>query len=340
MDDDAPYIYQRDGKAAGMIVSVLDHFAENFDGTVHYTFCSNAKDAEQKLKEGNFDIVIGMSFTSKYCAKNGLIRSDLLMEAELASFYRRGDGNKDVLAVVEGLENAIDTSEWRTVIIFSNTEKCVKAVAEGVADAGVGDHNSVEYYTYDTSNNLIISTISGHTSSICLAVNKKRDMEFLGILNAYLYSLSDTEKTAYLSDGNIHLRKISLKYFASQYPGKLQRQISAQVTEQDADHVSCRFKVADTGIGMSEEFQKHMFEQFTQEHEDDRTEYKGTGLGLAIVKRIVEKMGGEIRVNSKKDVGTEFIWTLTFATDKDFVEKVYVQEEGTDSHSDCMERKF
>ena len=72
---------------------------------------------------------------------------------------------------------------------------------------------------------------------------------------------------------------------------------------------------------MSEEFQKHMFEQFTQEHEDDRTEYKGTGLGLAIVKRIVEKMGGEIRVNSKKDVGTEFIWTLTFATDKDFVEK-------------------
>ena len=90
---------------------------------------------------------------------------------------------------------------------------------------------------------------------------------------------------------------------------------------------------------MSEEFQKHMFEQFTQEHEDGRTEYKGTGLGLAIVKRIVEKMGGEIRVNSKKDVGMEFIWTLTFATDKDFVEKVYVQEEGTDSHSDCMKRK-
>lgn len=89
VDDDAPYIYQRAGKAAGMIVSVLDHFAENFDGTVHYTFCSNAKDAEQKLKEGNFDIVIGMSFTSKYCAKNGLIRSDLLMEAGLASFYRR-----------------------------------------------------------------------------------------------------------------------------------------------------------------------------------------------------------------------------------------------------------
>ena len=115
--------------------------------------------------------------------------------------------------------------------------------------------------------------------------------------------------------------------------------ISAQVTEQDADYVSCRFKVADTGIGMSEEFQKHMFEQFTQEHEDGRTEYKGTGLGLAIVKRIVEKMGGEIRVNSKKDVGTEFIWTLTFATDKNFVEKVYVQEEGPDSHSDCMKRK-
>ena len=106
----------------------------------------------------------------------------IIMELE----NRRGNGNKDVLAVVEGLENAIDTSEWRTVIIFSNTEKCVKAVAEGVADAGVGDHNSVEYYTYDTSNNLIVSTISGHTSSICLAVNKKRDKEFLVKLNANL----------------------------------------------------------------------------------------------------------------------------------------------------------
>ena len=42
VDDDAPYIYQRAGKAAGMIVSVPDHFAENFDGTVHCTFCSNA----------------------------------------------------------------------------------------------------------------------------------------------------------------------------------------------------------------------------------------------------------------------------------------------------------
>ena len=72
----------------------------------------------------------------------------------------------------------------------------------------------------------------------------------------------------------------------------------------------------DTGIGMSKEFQKHMFEPFTQENSDVRTSYKGTGLGLAITKSLVEKMGGSISVSSEKGRGTTFSVKMPFEINK------------------------
>lgn len=62
---------------------------------------------------------------------------------------------------------------------------------------------------------------------------------------------------------------------------------------KDADTVAWRFSVTDTGIGMNGDFQQQMFDPFTQEHGENRSEFKGTGLGLSIVKRIVEQMGGK-----------------------------------------------
>ena len=66
------------------------------------------------------------------------------------------------------------------------------------------------------------------------------------------------------------------------------------------------FTVADTGIGMSKDFQAHMFDNFTQENTDARTQYNGTGLGLAISKKYVDLLGGTITVDSKKNIGTTF----------------------------------
>ena len=66
------------------------------------------------------------------------------------------------------------------------------------------------------------------------------------------------------------------------------------------------FTVADTGIGMSKDFQAHMFDNFTQENTDARTQYNGTGLGLAISKKYVDLLGGTIAVDSKKNIGTTF----------------------------------
>lgn len=76
--------------------------------------------------------------------------------------------------------------------------------------------------------------------------------------------------------------------------------------------VTYRCIIADTGIGMSEEFQKHIFEPFVQEKTDARSAYQGTGLGMAIVKAMVDKMGGTITVKSEQNVGTEFTVSLPF----------------------------
>ena len=75
----------------------------------------------------------------------------------------------------------------------------------------------------------------------------------------------------------------------------------------DEKHIIARYVVQDNGIGMSEEFQKELFNPFSQEDDANaRTQYKGTGLGMAITKKYVDMMGGSIAVESKKGVGTTF----------------------------------
>ena len=68
--------------------------------------------------------------------------------------------------------------------------------------------------------------------------------------------------------------------------------------------------ITDTGIGMSEEFLPHIFEEFSREHNTTDNKIEGTGLGMPIVKRLVDFMDGTIEVRSKKGIGTTVIVTL------------------------------
>lgn len=74
----------------------------------------------------------------------------------------------------------------------------------------------------------------------------------------------------------------------------------------DPNHIVACYRISDTGVGMSEEYVKHIFDEFSQEENGARTQYKGTGLGMAISKRYVDLMGGSITVDSKKGVGSVF----------------------------------
>lgn len=78
------------------------------------------------------------------------------------------------------------------------------------------------------------------------------------------------------------------------------------------NRLSMHIEVIDNGIGMSTEFQKKLFEPFTQENRDDSSEMRGTGLGLAIAKKMVDLMGGSISVTSQLGRGTDFALDFSF----------------------------
>lgn len=88
-----------------------------------------------------------------------------------------------------------------------------------------------------------------------------------------------------------------------------------QEVQEDQDTVRIQFKCKDTGIGMSESFQKKIYEPFAQEKAWARTVYSGTGLGMPITKSLVEKMGGTISFESEQDVGTTFDIEIPFQID-------------------------
>ena len=85
--------------------------------------------------------------------------------------------------------------------------------------------------------------------------------------------------------------------------------------------------ITDTGIGMSREYQEHIFEPFSQEREDARSTQQGIGLGMAIVKGLIEKMGGTIKVKSEEGIGSTFILRIPFklAPAPDIVKKTAAQ---------------
>ena len=442
VERDAPYVYQKEGKPAGMMVEILNSFAEETGVSINYT-CSHK-----------------------------------------------------TVAIEKGMESLVDTTEFQEVIKCDNIVQCMEAVTNGRADYAVGDRSALEYYMYDTYSTLVTGLISGSAQNICIAIARESNPQFIRLVNDYIYSLSDLQKTTFLEEGNMHLYKTSLRGYVRMHPiqtmllfsgltafivvacsmmfhakrmhkknmelemanqaksefltrmshdirtpmngiigmldisdkcldnpeavrkyhkkirvaseyllslindvldmSKLDsgemyfaeesvylremlencrdimetraaehgieletpglenfnpprvltselhiRQIAmniisnaikynkpngkiiatAEVVNQTEDYVTCRFMVKDTGIGMSDDFQKNMFDPFSQEYGKDRSEFRGTELELSIVKRIVDQMGGEIRVESKKGVGTTFTWTLTFKTDKEYREE-------------------
>ena len=128
----------------------------------------------------------------------------------------------------------------------------------------------------------------------------------------------------------LHLRQIFLNIYGNcikynRIGGKI-RTVS-DYTEAVDGITTYEWTITDTGIGMSREYQEHIFEPFSQEREDARSTQQGIGLGMAIVKGLIEKMGGTIEVKSEEGIGSTFILRIPFklAPAPDTVKKTAAQ---------------
>ena len=90
-----------------------------------------------------------------------------------------------------------------------------------------------------------------------------------------------------------------------------------EIPSEQPGMTTMEFICRDTGIGMTEEFQKYIFEPFAQEHAGSRTRFSGTGLGMPISKKLIEKMGGTITFESAEGIGTTFVIRVPFKIDPD-----------------------
>lgn len=128
-------------------------------------------------------------------------------------------------------------------------------------------------------------------------------------------SCADSIKVPYIYGSPLHVRQVLLNIFSNciKY-NKPNGSVKCWVDTVSADdkQVVYRCTIEDTGIGMSSEFIKHIYEPFSQERQDARSVYRGTGLGMSIVNALLDKMGGTLDIESTEGVGSKFVITIPF----------------------------
>ena len=220
VDNDAPYVYQKDGEPSGMIVSILNDFAGTAGVQIEYTFCADRSEARTMLSQADYDMLIGMPMTSGICAELGFINSAPIIESVLC-YVQNPTGTKNdggTIAIVRGLDDLINTSAYENTLLFDSASECIKAVESKKADLAAGNRSVMEYYIYDTGSTLVTSLIPGQTQNVSIAVSRACDETLLSVLNSYIYSLIQPTLAAYLSSGNLHSDEFSPVLFMRRHP--------------------------------------------------------------------------------------------------------------------------
>ena len=187
-------------------------------------------------------------------------------------------------------------------------ENCLKKIRQSseylmtlindVLDISRIESGKLEYKPVPADLRDIINTVS----SIARGYMENRDLNFC---------VSREElKTPYVMADELRIREVLLNIISNAVKftkdGGTISFVAENCPGNDEHHVIVRYRISDTGIGMSEAFQSRIFDEFTQENDGARTSYKGTGLGMAIAKKYVDLMGGKIEVSSRQGVGSTF----------------------------------
>lgn len=187
-------------------------------------------------------------------------------------------------------------------------ENCLKKIRQSseylmtlindVLDISRIESGKLEYKPVPVDLRDIINTVL----SIARGYMEKRDLNF---------SVSREElKNPYVMADELRIREVLLNIISNAVKftkdGGTISFAAENAPGNDEHHIIIRYRISDTGIGMSEEFQTRVFDEFSQENGGARTSYKGTGLGMAVAKQYVDLMGGKIEVSSRQGVGSTF----------------------------------
>ena len=218
----APYAYCKENQPSGMLVSILNHFAERVGLKIAYTLCDNQEDAKQKLSQQHYDAIIGIPMTSGRCAEMGFINSSPVITSLLAYAQNPTKSNADTstqaIAMVSGMQEQIMTDGYKDVILCDDSKSCLEAVERGKADLAAGTRSALEYYIYENNSNLVTSLIPGQNFGVSVSVSRDCSPVLLAALNNYIYSISEDDLATYLSEGNLHSGSFAFSKYIRHHP--------------------------------------------------------------------------------------------------------------------------
>lgn len=157
-----------------------------------------------------------------------------------------------------------------------------------------------------------LQTLVDACRSIILGQLESRDIRF-EVSTEHL-------KHSHVLGDPLHLRQVFINILSNAVkftPDGGEILFEASELKSTDDKAVVSFIIKDTGVGMKPDFVPHVFEAFTQENANSRSNYQGTGLGMAITKQLTDLMGGTISVESTYGVGSTFTVVFTFAIDRE-----------------------
>ena len=136
---------------------------------------------------------------------------------------------------------------------------------------------------------------------------RKKNLQYHSVLDVrHHYAVCDQTK---LQEIMLNIISNAIKYTPEGH--SIHVEVHEAVSENPSK-IRCIFSCEDTGIGISEEYLPHIYEEFSREHTSTENKVPGTGLGLSIIKSMIELMGGSIQVESRQGIGTKFTVDLSF----------------------------
>ncbi len=268
---------------------------------------------------------------------DSLIKKERMQEEKLKKAYAVAENaNKAKTEFLNNMSHDIRTP-MNAIVGFTDiamkrkpdkeVENCLKKIRQSseylmtlindVLDISRIESGKLEYKPVPVDLRDMINTVL----SIARGYTENRDLNF--------YVSREELKNPYVMADELRIREVLLNIISNAVKFTKDGGTISFAAENgpgnDEHHMIVRYRISDTGIGMSEEFQTRIFDEFSQENGGARTSYKGTGLGMAIAKQYVDLMGGKIEVSSKKGIGSTFTVEIPLL----IAEQILIEKEET-----------